>query len=249
MPVKPVYIKKYINYYNSFLMENKVLITGAAGVLGTVVTQYFLEKKIPVTALAGPQDDPGFIRHELLTVFSGDLSDEKEASKIFERAVSASAPIAMAVFIAGGFSMGKLKETGVKEIRNMFSLNFETAYSSARFMFNYFQEKGEGGRMVFIGAKPGLDTGQASGMVAYGLSKSLIFSLADLINGAGQKDGIDAAVIVPGTIDTPGNRKGMPEADFSKWVSPGSIADTIFFLYSEAGKELKEPVFKIYGKS
>jgi hypothetical protein len=37
------------------------------------------------------------------------------------------------------------------------------------------------------------------------------------------------SVIVPSTIDTPQNRKSMPDADPAKWVKPEAIADVIYF--------------------
>jgi len=35
---------------------------------------------------------------------------------------------------------------------------------------------------------------------------------------------VEAFVIVPSTIDTPQNRRDMPDADFSKWEKPATIA-------------------------
>jgi len=40
--------------------------------------------------------------------------------------------------------------------------------------------------------------------------------------------------ILPSTIDTPRNRLDMPDADFSRWVPPSSIAEVIAFLLSDA---------------
>ena len=64
----------------------------------------------------------------------------------------------------------------------------------------------------------------SKGMTAYGLSKSLLFRLAELLNE--ESDGLDiiTQVIVPSTIDTPQNRKAMPDADYSKWVKAETIA-------------------------
>jgi NAD(P)-dependent dehydrogenase (short-subunit alcohol dehydrogenase family) len=230
-------------------MKKSVLITGAAGALGKSVTRKFLENDIPVVGIVGPQDPVDFIQHDLLKVFSGDLSDEKEVRNLFEKISDQDNEICLAVFTVGGFSIGNLADTGLKEIRSMFVLNFETAYLSAKSMYQYFQHKCSGGRMVFIGARPGLTPGEAGDMVAYGLSKSLIFSLAEMINGVGKKDHITAAVIVPGIINTPANRKAMSNADFSKWVEPEHLAEVIYFNYTEAGMELRNPVFKVYGDS
>ena len=65
---------------------------------------------------------------------------------------------------------------------------------------------------------PDLDAKNSKGMIAYGLSKSLIFRLAELMNDEAKGKNVVMNVIVPCTIDTPQNRKAMPDADFSKWT-------------------------------
>jgi NAD(P)-dependent dehydrogenase (short-subunit alcohol dehydrogenase family) len=45
--------------------------------------------------------------------------------------------------------------------------------------------------------------------------------------------------IVPTTIDTPANRAGVPDADFSQWTPPAAIAEVIHWLASEAGATVR----------
>jgi hypothetical protein len=53
-------------------------------------------------------------------------------------------------------------------------------------------------------------------------------------------------VIVPSIIDTPPNRKSMPDADFSEWVTPVEIADSIYYYLTHP--YIKEGVIKVYGE-
>jgi len=39
--------------------------------------------------------------------------------------------------------------------------------------------------------------------------------------------------VLPGTMDTPANRKAMPNADFSKWLDPAKVADLALWLADE----------------
>jgi NAD(P)-dependent dehydrogenase (short-subunit alcohol dehydrogenase family) len=230
-------------------MSESVLITGAAGNMGKAVCKKFLDEGTRVTAVIGPSDDQNFISHKNLQVHAVDLFKEKEAEKSLKHIVGKYGPYSFAVFTVGGFTMGSMLETDLGSVREMMQLNFETAYSSSRVLFQHFKDEGIKGRMILIGARPGLNLRQAKEVVAYGLSKSLIFNLAEIINHTGHESGIDAAVIVPSIIDTPSNRKSMPDADFSKWVTPGQLAENIYFLSTTAGRKQRKAVFKIYGDS
>ncbi len=230
-------------------MNESVIITGAAGNLGMAVCKKFLKEGSRVIAVVSPHHDLNFLSHKNLLVRSVDLSIGTETESSLRNIISEDGPFSFAVFTVGGFTMGGFPETDLGPIREMMQLNFETAYTSSRVLFQHFKDEGIGGRMILIGARPGLNLQQAKETVAYGLSKSLVFNLADIINHSGREAGIDAAVIVPSIIDTPSNRKAMPEADFSKWVSPDELAENIYFLSTPAGKKQRKVVFKIYGDS
>ncbi|MFW6076998.1 MAG: SDR family oxidoreductase, partial [Hyphomicrobiales bacterium] len=49
-----------------------------------------------------------------------------------------------------------------------------------------------------------------------------------------KEQGINVNCVLPSIIDTPANRQGMPDADFSRWVRPEALARIIGFLCSEA---------------
>jgi NAD(P)-dependent dehydrogenase (short-subunit alcohol dehydrogenase family) len=60
--------------------------------------------------------------------------------------------------------------------------------------------------------------------------------------------GITANVILPGTMDTPANRKDMPGADRSQWVQPASVASLIVWLAGDGGKDVTGAVIPVYGR-
>lgn len=49
---------------------------------------------------------------------------------------------------------------------------------------------------------------------------------------------ITVNAILPTIIDTSANRKAMPDADFSLWVTPTGVADKILFLASPAARAI-----------
>jgi len=109
--------------------------------------------------------------------------------------------------------------------------------------------KQNNGRIFIIGSRPGLDAKSGKGMIAYGLGKSLIFRLAELMNDEAKGTNVVITVVVPGTIDTPQNRKAIPGSDPDNWVKPEAIADIIYFYASDMAAVLREPVIKVYNNS
>lgn len=98
-----------------------------------------------------------------------------------------------------------LPERKTADIEKQCKLNFETAYNVVQPLFPYMKEKGKG-HIFLIGSRPGLSASFSKGMIAYGLSKSLIFRLAELMNEEAKGTDVVTSVIVPSTIDTPRNR-------------------------------------------
>ncbi len=109
--------------------------------------------------------------------------------------------------------------------------------------------KNKRGTIVFIGARPALNADQGKGLIAYGLSKSLLFKLAEFLNEAARGVNVSISVVVPSTLDTALNRKSMPDVNPENWVKPSEIAETLEFLVSDKSKALRETVLKIYNNA
>lgn len=144
--------------------------------------------------------------------------------------------------------MGDIAKTKTSDIVKQYQLNFETAYHIARPVFLHMMKQGSG-RIFLIGSRQGLDILKGKGALAYSLSKSLLFRLAEVLNAEAKGKNVVVSVIVPSIIDTPQNRESMPDEDYSAWVSPSQIADVIYFYSSEEGSVIREPVIKVYGGS
>lgn len=227
---------------------SSILITGANGNLGLAVTKHLLEKGYHL--LAAGRSGPGKIpQHERLEFREIDLLNEKLAEKFVGDALRDQPDLEAAVLLVGGFAMGKLVDTTKAGLEKMIDLNFYTAYHVVRPLLKYFLSRPEGGQFILVGSRPGLDASAGKDFFAYSLSKSMIFKLAEHINAVGKSKNVTATVIVPSTIDTPDNRKAMPDADFSKWVPAERIAEVISFTLSPAGKMLRENIVKIYNRA
>ena len=226
-----------------------IIVTGASGNLGQAVVKKFLGENYFVVGTVIP-NDPAHVDFNSKNFESAvvDLLDEEAILKFTGQVVASHGNINAAVLTAGGFAMGKIAETKTTDIARQYQLNFETAYNLARPVFQQMLKQGSG-RIFLIGSKPGLDMRNSKGMVAYGLSKSLIFRLAELMNDEAKGTNVVTCVMVPSTIDTPPNRKSMPDADFTKWVTAEAIADTIYFYCTDKAAVVREPVIKVYNHS
>lgn len=225
------------------------IVTGASGNLGQAVIKKFIEQGYKVVGTVIPNDPVKIdFPSESFEGVVADLMNEEDSKKFVDGVVAKYGSIDAAVLTVGGFAMGKIENTSSTDIMKQYKLNFETAYNVARPSFIQMIKQNSG-RIFIIGSKPGLNAANGKGMVAYSLGKSLIFRLAELMNDEAKGTNVVISVIVPSTIDTPQNRKSMPDADFNKWVKPEAIADVIYFYCTGEAATVREPVIKMYNNA
>ena len=213
------------------------IVTGASGNLGRAVVQKFLSEGYAVEGTGSLlMDTPHF---HSVTV---DLVNEEAAAEWVQAVINKQKTIDVAVLTVGGFAMADIAGTTTAMIGQQYRLNFETAYNVARPVFVQMIKQGTG-TIFLIGSKAGMEAANSKGMIAYGLSKSLLFRLAELMNEEAAGTAVNTMVIVPSTIDTPQNRAAMPAADFSKWQTPETIADIIFS--NTKHKDSRSPVIEL----
>lgn len=229
-----------------------IIVTGAAGNMGRAVVRRFIRDGYTVYAALGlGENSQAFHEHvnsdKVHTQFLN-LTDETVTEGYVKSIIAQDPDVDTAVCIVGGWQPGAMAETTAYELDKMIKLNFYTAFNIARPLLEHFERQGSG-QFVFIGARPALNPAEAKNQVAYALSKSLLFRLAEIINDQGKFKNIRASVVVPSTLDTPQNRAAMPDADFSEWITPEAAADTIAFLLGDTGNTMRETVIKLYNKA
>lgn len=230
-------------------LKGNVIITGANGNLGSAVTKKFLETGYQVIAtVVNESMKKDMLSHENLQVEIVDLTNEQETSLFIKSMIEKYKNIDAALMLVGGFAMGNIASTTGDDLKKQFSLNFETAYYVARPLFQHMMNNGNG-RLVFIGSRPALSGVAGKSVIAYGLSKSLLFKLAEYLNAEAKGKNVTATVIAPSTLDTELNRKSMPDVNPDNWVKPEQLADVLEFVTSDKGKTLRETVLKVYNNS
>ena len=72
----------------------------------------------------------------------------------------------------------------------------------------------------------------AGGFIAYTVAKSAVIALTQALAHEERPHGIAVNAVLPSTMDTPANRRAMPDADRSQWVSTEAVAGVIAYLAS-----------------
>ena len=223
-----------------------VLVTGANGGLGTAVTQAFLDIGAKVVGSARYIQQAVFASVNFIAI-PADISTGTGAKALIDQVVQKFGRLDVLAHTVGGFAGGQpLTETDDATFQRMFELNLNATFYLLRSAIPVMRTSGQG-RIIAIGSRAAKEPG--AGVGAYSASKAAMVSLIRTVAIENRDVGITANVILPGTVDTPANRKAMPKADFSTWVHPENIASLMVWLASDAAKDVNGAVIPVYGSA
>lgn len=226
-------------------MNNKIaVVTGANGGLGTFVTQALLDAGATVVGVSRDIQQSDF-NNPAFTALPADLLTGAGAATMVASVVARFGKLDVLAHTVGGFAGGQsVAETDDATFQRMFDLNLNSTFYLLRAAIPALRKTGNG-RIIAIGSRAALEPG--AGVGAYSASKAAMVSLIRTVALENKDAGLTANVILPGTMDTPANRKAMPNADASKWVQPATIASLIVWLASESGRDVNGAVIPVYG--
>src|SRR5262249_14912914 len=129
---------------------------------------------------------------------------------------------------------------------SQFTSNLKSAVNACHAAIPHLRAS-RAGRIINVGAYAALKAG--AGMGAYAASKAGVHSLTESLAAELKDQRITVNAVLPSIIDTPTNRKDMPDADFSKWVSTESLAAVILFLASEQARDITGALLPVTGRA
>jgi NAD(P)-dependent dehydrogenase (short-subunit alcohol dehydrogenase family) len=221
------------------------LVTGATGGLGTDVTKTLLGAGFTVVGLA-PKVHPHDFDHPHFTALPATLDGLTAAKQAVETVLAHFGKIDVLAHLVGGFTGGQtVADTDDATFQRMLDMNLNSAFHILRAVLPPMRQA-RSGRIIAIGSRAAESPGAMVG--AYSASKAALVSLIRTVAIENKDLGITANVILPGTIDTPANRKDMPGADTSQWVQPASIASLIVWLAGDGGKDVTGAAIPVYGR-
>ncbi len=230
-------------------MAGSALITGGTGGLGSAVTQGFLDAGwrvvVPIYDDAERDRVP---EHERLVLAPADLAEESSAAAVAALAAGdAAAPLRAVVNLVGGFAEGeRVHATPVAEFEAQLRLNLRPTYLVCQAALPHLLAGG-GGAIVCVSSRAALRP--FAGAAGYIVGKAAVLAFVDALAAEYRKDDIRVNAILPSVIDTPANRRAMPDADHGRWVRPQQIAAVIRFLCEDGSQAISGAHVPVYGRA
>jgi len=204
-----------------------IVVTGASGALGQEVCKVLAENGFEVAPVRGV-----------------DLTDADAAQKVISGIAENNGPIQGLVNVAGGFAWETIMGGDVSTWDRMWAMNVQTAFNTCRSTVP-FLEAGQGA-IVNIGSAAAAKADVGKG--AYAASKSGVARLTESLAEELKPKAIRVNAVLPSIIDTPANRKDMPDADFASWVTTRELADVIAFLLSDKASGITGALIPVTGR-
>jgi NAD(P)-dependent dehydrogenase (short-subunit alcohol dehydrogenase family) len=230
--------------------KKTAIITGGTGALGSVVVQKFFDANasvaVPVHSAGSASSLPNRITSwSRFVALQTDLTHEEQVNAFMNSVNERFGGVHFLINIAGGYAGGKsVAELSLAEWDNMMAMNLKTTFLMCRAALPAMRAQ-LFGRIVNIASVHALFP--KANAAAYAVSKRGVVTLTESIAEETKASGITANAIAPSMILTEANKHSMPTADFSKWVTPEEIADTIVFLCSDGARSISGNVIKVFG--
>ncbi|TPX45351.1 hypothetical protein SeLEV6574_g03917 [Synchytrium endobioticum] len=197
-----------------------VLVYGGSGALGKNLVDTFANDGWTITSV-------DFTRNEATphNVVLDPSHDIHQIPKYVVEALGHITHFDAMINVAGGWAGGNVASEDIFETtQKMYQQSTWTSLITAHLAAKFLKP---GGVLVLTGATAA--SSPTPGMVGYGMAKAAVHHLVKSIGaeGGGLPDKAKAVAILPSTLDTPMNRKFMPNADHSTWIPLQEISDKV----------------------
>ncbi len=234
------------------LKEKIAIVTGGTGALGRVIVSEFLKEGAKVICTYIVDEElrdvlPLLSQFRDQIVFTKtNVIKQKQVERTVQKTLKRFGRIDILVNTVGGFAYAPVVETDEKTWDHMMNINLKSTFLCSKAVLPHMIRQNYG-KIINISSRPALKG--AAGVGAYGASKAGVLNLTEAIAEEVREYNINVNAILPSVIDTPANRKAMPEADFSKWVKPEEIARVVVFLASDESKPISGAGIPVFGKA
>ncbi len=224
------------------------LVTGAAGALGGALTRRLLDAGARVEAI---DRQAGRVRTTLagagerLGVHTADLADAAAVAGAVSGILAGRGRIDHVFNVAGAFATeGPVEATALETWQRLLDANFRSTLHVCRAVLPAMKRQGQG-TIVNVGSRAAL-AGDAN-VAPYAVAKTAVLRLTESLAAEGKRVGVRVNCVLPGTLDTPANRRAMPEADPTTWVEPEALVEVMLFLSGPAARAVHGAAIPVFG--
>ena len=231
--------------------DKVAVVTGAAGGLGTVVARRLFEAGASLALVDRNLDrlpalwpEAGGVA-DRLSFHACDLADAEAVARCAAEIALRFGRIDHLFNIAGAYRGGEtIEEASDETWALLWEANFLSALHLCRAVVPGMRRRGSGS-IVNVGSRASL--GGDAGAAPYSIAKTAVVRLTESLAAEVKKEGVRVNAVLPGTIDTPGNRRAMPESDPAAWVEPQALADAMLFLASPLARAVTGVALPVFG--
>ncbi|MET1115698.1 MAG: SDR family NAD(P)-dependent oxidoreductase [Comamonas sp.] len=205
-----------------------IVITGGFGALGSAIGMAAADAGARVCLIGhGAAPEAAALRAQIQYIGNVDLTDPEAALAALQQAGALLDGIDALVNVAGGFQWQTLGGDAYDAWDRMYAMNLKTAVLATRAALPWLRAR-PSARIVNVGATAALSA--AAGMGAYAASKAGVIKLTEALAAELADAGINVNAVLPSIIDTPQNRRDMPDADPRHWVRAQDVARVVLFF-------------------
>ncbi len=230
--------------------ERLIVVTGAAGALGGTLVDHFTKYGDQVVGWDIEAPGPGALvedeRRNTMKWMNVDVTDAGVVEDAVMTVENELGPIDALIHCAGGFRWSHIEDLDTADIDFLVDLNLRSSLYIARSLMGKMKERGRG-RLIFISSRS--TTAPSAGEGAYVATKAGLNALTRALADEVKASEVRVNALQPSVIDTPDNRKAMPDADFSTWVSRQALADLIETLISSTGDAINGAQIAVSGNT
>jgi NAD(P)-dependent dehydrogenase (short-subunit alcohol dehydrogenase family) len=230
-------------------------ITGGAGALGSTLAKTLVDEGYKVALFDISKDALAARVKELGEANAVGHASDFGSPEAWTEALAATqkafgALPTHAALIAGTWDGGApVHETKDEaSYTKLMRVNVDTTYRALRALLPAMVAARHGS-IVVVGSRAVERPWTSAGSAVYAATKSAVVTLAEVVAQEVLEHRVRVNAILPSTMDTTANRRAMPDVDPTTWVSLGSAAGVISFLFSDAGRDISGAAIPVYGRA
>jgi NADP-dependent 3-hydroxy acid dehydrogenase YdfG len=227
------------------LQDKVFILTGGGGAIAGAIAQAFARAGARLALADAYQTTIAERAQELGgRAFVANLTHYPDAEMLVRQVKAQFGRVDGLIHTVGGFAYAPVKDSEPNLYDRMFDLNMRTLFYMTRAILPELLEQKDG-FIAGISAAAAWH-GVGPGVALYAAAKAAVATYLRSLDAELTGTAVRVAIVYPmGAVDTPANRKEMPEADPMAWVDPAEIGESLVFAASRSprGRVLELQIF------